>query len=254
MLSSADMGSVRRSNWRQFLPFVLLNIVVSALTMIAVLTLWSPRVEIEAPTPTPTMGAAAVAASAIPSPTATLRPSPTPHTYVVQPGDTMNAIAVALDISVEALMEANDLTDPDLLSAGQILIVPREGDGEEQAQAATEGPATNTPAPGGDEAPAVEIRGVAGPGELEEEVVRLLNSGGVANMAGWTLDDGGDNVYTFPAFTLHNGAVSVHTKSGSDTVIDLYWGQPEPVWTSGTEITLRDADGAVQSTFLIPGN
>jgi len=155
-------------------------------------------------------------------------------------------------VPVEALMAANGLTNPDALSAGQVLLVPSVEDGE-QSQVATVVPtavAAATAANG--EAPRVEIRGVAGGGNLEEEVVRLLNSGGTANMAGWTLDDDQGHRYTFPAFTLHNGAVSVHTKDGIDTVIDLYWGLPEAVWTSGKLITLRDTNDAVQSTFRIP--
>ncbi len=72
-------------------------------------------------------------------------------------------------------------------------------------------------------------------------------------MAGWTLDDGQGQVYRFPGgFTLYNkGAVSVHTKAGDDTAIDLYWGLAAPVWTPGKTITLRDPSGAAQSTFKI---
>ena len=65
-----------------------------------------------------------------------------------------------------------------------------------------------------------------GAGILDRETVRLLNTGGVAALAGWTLDDGQGQVYRFPdGFTLYNrGAVSVHTRAGTDTAIDLYWG------------------------------
>jgi hypothetical protein len=98
----------------------------------------------------------------------------------------------------------------------------------------------------------VEITGVDGPGDLTSETVHLVNTGGVAAMAGWTLDDGRGEVYRFPAFTLHNGAVSVHTRAGTDTVIDLFWGLNDAVWFPGSVITLRDADGNVQSTFSIP--
>jgi LysM repeat protein len=163
----------------------------------------------------------------------------------------MAAIALDLGVPMEALMAANGLSDPDTLSAGQVLQVPSVETGEGV-------PATPIPTAvpratqGSADASAVEIRGVNSPGNLEEEAVRLLNTGGVANMAGWTLEDGQGNIYTFPAFTLHNGAVSVHTASGSDTVIDLYWDQPEAVWLSGTTITLRNAAGDVQSTFNVP--
>lgn len=246
------MGSVRRTNWRQYVPFLILNVVVSAITMVVVLSLWDGGASVEPPTPTATLPAAAVAASAVPTGTATIRASETPHTYVVQAGDTMNQIALELGVSMEALMEENDLSDPDTLSAGQVLLVPEQDSNGEQVEATATSPPAATPT-GGGEAPAVEIRGVSGSGDLEQEVVRLLNNGGTAHMAGWTLQDGQGNVFTFPDFTLHNGAVSVHTEAGTDTVIDLYWGQPEPVWTAGKTITLRNAEGEVQSTFTIPG-
>jgi LysM repeat protein len=249
------MGSVRRTSWRKFVPFVILNVIVSVLSMSVVLAVWDRGVQVEPPTPTPTLSALSVAASAVPTATATIRPSATPHTYTVKPGDTMNAIALELGVSSDELMAANGLVDPDTLSAGQVLLVPSSGGSASTSATATVPAApTSKPTAAGGEAPQVDIRGVDGAGDLEAEVVRLINSGGVANMAGWTLDDGRGHQYVFPAFTLHNGAVSVHTKAGSDTVIDLYWGLPEAVWTPGTTISLRNGDGDLQSTFLIPGN
>ena len=45
-------------------------------------------------------------------------------TYVVQPGDTLYGIAVQLNVDPQALAEANGITDPSWLEAGQVLIVP----------------------------------------------------------------------------------------------------------------------------------
>lgn len=247
------MARVRRPTWRQFLPYLLLNVIVSALTVLGVLVVWDRVRSGPAPTPTPTLNALARVASAVPTATATVPPSPTPVTYTVQPGDTLGAIAAELGVSVEDLMAANGLTNPDTLAVGQVLVVPVV----EGAAPPTDTPrppaaqATVTPEPGA-EAPRVEIRGVTGAGNLEEEAVLLINTGGVARMAGWTLEDGEGHVYVFPDFTLHSGAVSVHTKAGEDTVIDLYWGLDQAIWTPGKVITLRDADGNVQSTFRIP--
>jgi aspartate 1-decarboxylase len=162
----------------------------------------------------------------------------------------MNEVAAQLGLTVDALMAANGLTDPDTLSAGQVLLVPEVDD--QVPSTGSQPTPTATPPPQDTGDPAVQIRGVSGAGILEAEVVQVLNSGGTANLEGWTLDNGRGSRYVFPAFTLHNGAVSVHTRSGRDTVIDLYWGMPEAVWTSGTVVTLRDSEGKIQSMFSIP--
>jgi murein DD-endopeptidase MepM/ murein hydrolase activator NlpD len=168
----------------------------------------------------------------------------------VRRGDTLSSIARQLGLTVEALMAANGLNDPHTLNVGQVLLVPLvEGASTPEGQ---EAQATESPGEDSD-VPLVEIRGVNGAGDLETEAVRLVNEGAVAHMSGWTLDDGQGNFYRFPEFNLHRGAVSVHTKSGTDTVIDLYWGLEEAVWTPGKLITLRDNLGEVQSVFPIPG-
>jgi LysM repeat protein len=249
------MGSVRRANSRQYLAYLLLNVIVSAVTIILVMAIWG-RVSAPAePTATPTLDAVALIASAVPTPTITLPPTPTPVTYTVESGDTLFSIAIDLDIPVDALMAANGLTDPDKLSVGQVLLVPSLEEAQALLPTSTPRPTqplfTSTPNPDS-QAPSVVIRGVSGSGDLATEAVFLINSGGVAAMAGWSLDDSKGHVYRFPEFTLHSGAVSVHTRAGVDTVIDLYWGLDQAVWTSGSVVTLRDSSGAVQSTFNIP--
>jgi nucleoid-associated protein YgaU len=49
--------------------------------------------------------------------------------YVVREGDTLSDIADLLGTSVEALMEANAIDDPDLLYEGEVLLVPSDRDG-----------------------------------------------------------------------------------------------------------------------------
>jgi LasA protease len=48
-----------------------------------------------------------------------------PETYLVQPGDTLLAIAALYGLNVESLMLANNITDSSALAAGQTLIIPR---------------------------------------------------------------------------------------------------------------------------------
>jgi LysM repeat protein len=249
------MGSVRRTNWKGYLPFLALNVVVSSICVLALMAFWESRQPALPELPTPTFDVAARLAVAVPTATATIPPSPTPVTYTVKAGDTLGAIAVELGVPVENLMAANGLSNPDTLSAGQVLIVPSL---EEQA-AATLSPveqvlarptASPSPVP---EAPQVMIRGAYARGDLENEFVYLENLGGVAAMEGWVLEDGEGDVFTFPAFTLYNGGgVNVYTRSGSDSVINLYWGMDHALWKAGVTLTLRDRSGTVHATFQLP--
>ncbi len=47
------------------------------------------------------------------------------NAHVVQPGETLSAIAAAYQVKASAIAEANDLADPDHLKAGQRLAIPR---------------------------------------------------------------------------------------------------------------------------------
>jgi LysM repeat protein len=54
-----------------------------------------------------------------------LVPSPTPAgLYVVQQGDTLGGLAEDFGTTVEDLMAANGLTDPNAIQAGQTLLIP----------------------------------------------------------------------------------------------------------------------------------
>jgi murein DD-endopeptidase MepM/ murein hydrolase activator NlpD len=44
--------------------------------------------------------------------------------YIVQPGDTLSSIASDFNVSVDDLITANNITDPNLLAAGQQLVIP----------------------------------------------------------------------------------------------------------------------------------
>jgi len=54
-----------------------------------------------------------------------LVPTPTPSgLYVVQQGDTLSGLAEDFGTTVEEIMAANGLTDPNAIQAGQTLIIP----------------------------------------------------------------------------------------------------------------------------------
>lgn len=58
------------------------------------------------------------------SPAAPQTPAAEGDTYTVQSGDTLSAIAQRFDTTIEALVEANDIDDPDIITVGQELVIP----------------------------------------------------------------------------------------------------------------------------------
>jgi hypothetical protein len=100
----------------------------------------------------------------------------------------------------------------------------------------------------------VNISSVVGAGTLESEIVVVKFEGeGQLDLASWQLKDEDGNTFTFPRLTLYpNGAVQVHTVSGTDTVIDLYWGIGEAVWSSGENARLFDSQGNLRTVYRVP--
>ena len=70
------------------------------------------------PTPVPTSGN--------PPPTSTPAPS-TGGSYTVQRGDTLSAIARRFNVTLQALMSANNISNPNLIFVGQVLTIPGAG-------------------------------------------------------------------------------------------------------------------------------
>ena len=101
---------------------------------------------------------------------------------------------------------------------------------------------------------AVKISSVVGAGTLNSEIVVVKFEGeGQLELASWQLRDENGNTFTFPNITLYpNGAVQVHTATGTDTVIDLYWGIGDAVWSSGENARLFDAQGNLRAVYRVP--
>lgn len=100
----------------------------------------------------------------------------------------------------------------------------------------------------------VEIVSVIGAGTLNAEwVVVSYRGDDQINLASWELRDEDRNVFVFPQLVLHKeGAVQVHTASGTNTVIDLYWSSSNPVWESGEEAQLFDPSGNLRAVYKVP--
>jgi LysM repeat protein len=248
---------------RRWAVFIIVNIIVSAVTTLIVLNLWDanrtvPRAAVPTPVPTLNVPAQTQVAATAKAPTQTSTPANT-QKYTVQSGDTLSAIAAKFDVSVDDIKAINSLPNPDILSEGQVLLIPG-------------GPITPTPTrvpiPTSTRAPLpvitgtastalgeffVTIREIKAPGSLANEQVILTNLSGQVNMAGWTMTDGEGNQFTFPSLSLlSKGEVTVHTAKGTNSATDLYWGQSAPVWASGKVAYLRDPSGKLIATYQVP--
>jgi len=99
----------------------------------------------------------------------------------------------------------------------------------------------------------VEIAGVLGAGDLENEHVRVRNRGGAVTLEGWTLSDAAGHRFTFPRLVLFSGGeVSIYSKAGYNTPTKIYWGRTDPAWEHGELIVLKNQEDAVIDTYIVP--
>jgi LysM repeat protein len=95
-----------------------------------------PRVTLPASPSASASPTAVLTASPPPSPRGTPRPTPTPIIHVVQRGEFLIQIATRYGVDVQAIIDANQILDPDLVEPGQRLVIPAPG----QSPAATATP------------------------------------------------------------------------------------------------------------------
>ena len=118
-----------------------------AIALIGVLWLVKPWRSIHlgiynTPTATTTFTATATSTStATSTPTAAPTDTPTPvvTTYIVQGGDTLSVIAGRFGVTVQQIMDANNLTDV-MIQSGQELIIPVDADTPEATTEAAQSP------------------------------------------------------------------------------------------------------------------
>ncbi len=235
----------------------------------------------------PTIDAAALGESADLAGTATALPEfCIPH--VLKEGDTPFGVAAVYGADPFRLLEVNGLDEvtSSFLQIGQVLIVPLPGcpltaaspasANTEAAAEPTSGP-TETPTPGPTLTPSitftppptsrptvtlpptaanavVRIVEVLNPGAITAESVAIRNTGQTVSIGGWTLSDDDGNTYTFAEQRLfQNAQITLFTRVGNNSPIVLYWNRDQAVFEPGDTLTLRDASGAVQATYRIPG-
>lgn len=271
---------------RRMLPFIFVNIIVSLAVVLLVLYWWDSRQVEAVPTPAATMVVAEATVAAADAPTLVAEPETEteevaeapageeaegPPVHIVQAGDTLGKISERYGVPLEDIAEANDIVNVNTIAVGQELLIPVGGiptatpEGAEAGDEA-EGEPTRAvpPTPLPTEPPAegtaiVEISEVIGVGELADEAVRITNAGTrPVALQEWELLDEEGHVFTFAAVTLYGSseagspAILVHTETGQNGASNLYWGQEAAVWEPGETVTLRDAEGTVQATYVIP--
>jgi LysM repeat protein len=188
------------------------------------------------------------------------------QTYTIKQGDTAGRIAQDFGISLGDLMAANDLSESDLtrLRIGQVLTIPLNGCGmptETPTKTPTKfvlptAPPTATIAPTSSDVQ-IEITQVLSPGDITAEGIEIHNiSSGVIPMQDWIITDNTRLTFKFPKYNLFpGGRVTVYTRSGTNTPIVLYWGQPRAVWGEADQVVkITDSKGAVQAVYPISGS
>jgi hypothetical protein len=98
------------------------------------------------------------------------------------------------------------------------------------------------------------ITSIVGAGNLDAEYVEIVNQSiGDVDLTGWQLVDEDEHVFTFPRLILsNNGAVKIYSKSGQNSVIELFWQSEVPIWASDEVATLLDTAGNAIASYSIP--
>lgn len=250
---------------RKMIPFLLLNVLVSAVVVLGILFWWDSRdneSETAVSIPT-TITPGAFQNTAVPqpdiAPTNTPEPDDGPLIHIVQAGDTLGNISQLYDVPVADIVEENGLPNENIISVGQQLIIPVGGvstpvpaDTAVPEEAVLPSPIPTEPVGAGEAV--VEITAVIGPEQLADEAVLLTNSGDAPiALQNWTLLDADGNEYKFGQVTLFAGSdLRINTTSGANTPTALFWGLNEPIWTSGETVTLQDSSGSTRVTYEVP--
>lgn len=264
------------------LPFLILNILVSATTVLGILFWWEGQAEdtavsevdqaialaATAPVATATAEAAVLELTAV-APTENGETEPASEEesstvdgmelYVIQAGDTLGRISTLYSVPLEDIITVNNIDNPNILQVGDEILIPVNGIPTPTPTPEPTAVPNVAPTPIPTEALTqgeviISINEVVSPGDLTAEAVSIVNLGNrPASLEGWQLTDTEGRTFVFPAITLFGDGAGIllHTEAGQSTALDLYWGQEEAVWQAGDVITLRDVNGTEQATFTV---
>lgn len=168
--------------------------------------------------------------------------------YTVQAGDSLTGVANQFGLTIEQLLNINNLDNPDFVFVGQRLILPAGTIAQSPSR-----PAAPTRQPSRTVTGQMQITIVDGAGTLDTEVALVVNESDAAfNLQGWTLGREGGPIYTFSNLPIFpGGSVRIHSKAGNDTSVDVFWGQPDSVWSAGSVAQLVNVQGELVHTFTV---
>lgn len=252
-------------NRRQLALVIILNAVISLTIAVAVVWVVEQRrpdpetlaalatpitAPVVAPTFTPTPANVAAAPPAQEQSTLVATPAAgEEEIYIVQAGDSLLAIAGRYGVSIQAIMDANNLTNPDFVFSGQRLVIPRVDTAPPATPQAAPTTAT-TPAAG----QGLRVASFTGNGVLTNEAVQIANDSDlVINLQGWRLEKENGPTYAFGGISLFPGSgVVLYTGNGVDTSVALYWNQAAPQWQTGSVARLINPQGQEMSRLTAP--
>lgn len=255
---------------RRLVPLILLNVLVSATAVLAILYWWENRQAKEEDLTIPVAVAPTVVEEAelAPMPPEDVPPeeqaieieqdSELPN-YTVQTGDTLGRISTEFDVPVADIMAINGIDDPNFLQVGQNLIIPIGGLPTSTPPPTETAMPALSPTPISVELPQegeaiIQIGEIVGAGQVEDEAISIVNSGSrPISLLGWRLSDEDGRTYTFGQVTLFGdgAAILLHSATGQEGPADLFWGFEESVWQPGETATLFDAEGTIRATALV---
>jgi competence protein ComEC len=98
----------------------------------------------------------------------------------------------------------------------------------------------------------VRISTIIYPGQLSRERVVIVNEGEQVELEGWKIVSPRGESYTFGRVTLfQNGFINLNSTTGSDVPSDLFWGAGAAVWQSGDEVKLIGKNDTTIATFTV---
>lgn len=254
-------------NRRQLAFVIILNALISLTIAVAVVWVVEQRrpdaesmaavtapvaAPVIAPTFTPTPQAAP-AEVAVDSPTAAPQaPAVEEEIYVVQAGDSLLAIAGRFGVTLQAIMDANNLTNPDFVFSGQRLVIPQGS--APLPTATTTSSAGSAPSTVQNPGAGIRVASFSGNGILASEAVQIANDSDlVVNLQGWRLEKENGPGYQFDSLSLFPGSgIVLYTGSGADTSVARYWSQAMPLWETGAVARLVGPQGQEISRLTAP--